>query len=65
MTTAAAVDDNRPYVSLTRPQMRSLLDGRAHRQFGMSIDDFEAAVERGEFDDEPQATALMILLRGA
>jgi hypothetical protein len=31
----------------------------------MSIDEFEAALDRGEFTDEPQATALAILLRGA
>jgi len=66
MTTASPIDEqDRPYESLTRPQMRALLDRRARRQFHMSIDEFEAALERGEFADEPQATALAILLRSA
>jgi len=66
MTTARPIDEqDRPYESLTRPQMRALLDRRARRQFRMSIDEFEAALDRGEFADEPQATALAILLRGA
>lgn len=66
VTTARPIDEHdRPYESLTRPQMRALLDRRARRQFHMSIDEFEAALDRGEFADEPQATALAILLRGA
>lgn len=55
---------DRPYESLTWPQMRALLDRRARRQFGMSIGEFDAALERGEFADEPQATTLAIMLRG-
>jgi hypothetical protein len=58
-------EQDRPYESLTQHQMRALLDRRARRQFRMSIDEFEAALDRGEFTDEPQATALAILLRGA
>jgi hypothetical protein len=66
MTTASPIDEqDRPHESLTRQQMRALLHRRARRQFHMSIDEFEAALERGEFADEPQATALAIMLRSA
>lgn len=66
MTTASPIDEqDHPYVSLTRQQTRALLDRRARRQFHMSIDEFEAALERGEFADEPQATTLAIMLRSA
>ena len=66
VTTATTIDEpDQPYETLTRAQMRALIDRRARRQFGMSIDEFEAALERGDFADEPQATALAILLHEA
>jgi hypothetical protein len=65
VTTDAIQNPDRPYESLTRTQMRALLDRRARRQFRMSVDEFEAALEQGEFADEPQATTLAILLSSA
>jgi len=66
MVTADTTENpDRPYESLTRTQMRALLDRRARRQFHLSIDEFEAALEHGEYADEPQTTTLAILLSSA
>lgn len=65
VTADAPESSDRPYESLPRTQMRALLDRRARRQFHLSIDEFEAALEHGEFADEPQATTLAVLLSSA
>jgi hypothetical protein len=65
VTTTATEKPDRPHASLTRTQMRALLDRRARRQFRMSIAEFEAALAQGGFADEPQATTLAILISNA
>jgi hypothetical protein len=52
-TTVAAVEVE----EITASQGRELLEQRAQREFGMSLDEFADAFKRGQFSGEAENTA--------
>lgn len=47
---------------LTPEEFRALLEERTRYYFGMSLDEFTAALDEGRLDDEPAAMDLAILI---
>lgn len=47
---------------LSREELLAVLEERVRRYLDMSLDDFLAAIDRGELPDHPAATDLAILV---